>query len=94
MKMAKKHFMSTQWQHEAISRRLKYENIMRAHDGDQRIFCRLIADQGKDGTQNTNQLNVNGEALLTSSNDISDGGQITLKTFQRQTTRTMHTPSR
>lgn len=72
MKKAKKHLRSTQRQHEAISRKLKYENIMRAHEGYQRIFYRLIADHRKDGTQITNQLTVNGEAL-TSSDDIREG---------------------
>ncbi|VDI04539.1 Hypothetical predicted protein [Mytilus galloprovincialis] len=72
MKEAKKRLRSTQRQHEAMLRKSKYEKIMKAHEGDQQTFYRLIANQRKDGSVQTTCLKVE-ENLLSTPNDIRNG---------------------
>ncbi|VDI71276.1 Hypothetical predicted protein [Mytilus galloprovincialis] len=72
MKDAKKKLRSTQRQHEAIKRKSNYEKIMKAHEGDQQTFYRLIANQRKDGSTQTSCLKV-GDELLTTPHKIRNG---------------------
>ncbi|CAC5411361.1 unnamed protein product [Mytilus coruscus] len=72
MKVAKKRLRSTQTQHEAVLRKANYEKIMKAHEGDQQIFYRLIANQRRDGTVQTTCLKVD-DILLTTPDGIRNG---------------------
>ncbi|CAC5390934.1 unnamed protein product [Mytilus coruscus] len=72
MKDAKKKLRSTQRQHEALLRKSNYEKIMKAHEGDQQTFYRLIANQRKDGSTQTSCLKVDDE-LLTTPHGIRNG---------------------
>jgi hypothetical protein len=50
MKVAKKNLRSAQRQQEACLRKNRYDDIMSAKEGNQKLFHKLVADQRKDGT--------------------------------------------
>ena len=73
MKVAKKNLRSAQRQQEACLRKNRYDDIMSAKEGNQKLFHKLVADQRKDGTViKTTHLIVQGEQL-TSEKDIREG---------------------
>ena len=73
MKVAKKNLRSAQRQQEACLRKNRYDDIISAKEGNQKLFHKLVADQRKDGTViKTTHLIVQGEQL-TSEKDIREG---------------------
>lgn len=72
MKVAKKNLRSAQRQQEACLRKNRYDDIMSAKEGNQKLFHKLVADQRKDGTVKTTHLIVQGEQL-TSEKNIREG---------------------
>ena len=72
MKIAKKNLRSAQRQQEACLRKNRYDDIMSAKEGKQKLFHKLVADQRKDGTVKTTHLMIQGEQL-TSDKDIREG---------------------
>ena len=63
IKVAKKNLRSAQRQQEACLRKNRYDDIMSAKEGNQKLFHKLVADQCKDGTVKTTHLIVQGEQL-------------------------------
>ena len=72
IKVAKKNLRSAQRQQEACLRKNRYDDIMSAKEGNQKLFHKLVADQRKDGTVKTTHLIVQGEQL-TSEKNIREG---------------------
>lgn len=72
LKESKKKLRSCQRQHEAIVRKQKYESIMKAHEGDQKTFFKLINQQRKDGTTKTSHIILDG-TTLTTTEEIQEG---------------------
>ncbi|CAG2213888.1 unnamed protein product [Mytilus edulis] len=56
MKNGKRKLRSTQRQLEAVARKQKFENIMTAREGDQKLFFKLVNDQRRTGMEKTTQL--------------------------------------
>ena len=74
MKTAKKVLRRTQRQYEASLRNQKYEqnHVRLSHEGDQKLFYKLINEQRKDGNKTTTSITING-TILSNVDDIREG---------------------
>ncbi|VDI13020.1 Hypothetical predicted protein [Mytilus galloprovincialis] len=73
MKNGKRKLRSTQRQLEAVARQQKFENIMTAREGDQKLFFKLVNDQRRTGMEKTTQLKFKNGIYDNPDNSIRKG---------------------